>query len=125
MKSYNIAATALLLSVSVGLAACSDGQHTAADQSSVQASREPASAGNPGAGESDHVVSDSWITTKVKTELGTTKGVDGSDISVKTVNGVVTLIGVLDNDVAVDKAVASAKSVKGVKSVDASGLKAK
>jgi len=69
--------------------------------------------------------SDAWITTKVKTELATTKGVSSTDISVKTVDGVVTLIGVLPTGTAVDKAVAAAKSVKGVKSVDDSGLKVK
>ncbi|HKR77413.1 MAG TPA: BON domain-containing protein [Rhodanobacter sp.] len=69
--------------------------------------------------------SDTWITTKVKTELATTKGVSSSEVSVNTVDGVVTLTGVLPTKIAVDKAVAAAKSVKGVKSVDASGLKVK
>lgn len=68
---------------------------------------------------------DAWITTKVKTELATTKGVSSTDISVSTVDGVVTLTGVLPSKLAVKKAVAAAKSIKGVKSVDASGLKVK
>ncbi|MGH8234737.1 MAG: BON domain-containing protein [Rhodanobacteraceae bacterium] len=70
-------------------------------------------------------VSDAWITTKVKSELATTKGVKSMDVSVKTVGGLVTLTGVLPTEIAVKKAVAAAKSVKGVKDVDASGLKAK
>lgn len=70
-------------------------------------------------------VSDAWITAKVKSELATTKGVKSMDVSVKTVDGVVTLTGVLPTHIAVKKAVAAAKSVKGVKDVDASGLKAK
>jgi len=70
-------------------------------------------------------VGDAWITTKVKSELATTKGVKSMDVTVKTVDGVVTLIGVLPTKLAVDKAVAAAKSVKGVKDVDASGLKSK
>ena len=70
-------------------------------------------------------VSDAWITTKVKSELATTKGVKSMDIDVKTVDGVVTLTGVLPTHNAVDKAVAAAKSIKGVKGVDASGLKVK
>lgn len=74
---------------------------------------------------SDQPVTDTWITTKVKSELATTDGVKSMDIEVKTVNGVVTLTGVLDNDIAVKKATAAAKSVKGVKEVDASGLKSK
>ncbi|HET8700288.1 MAG TPA: BON domain-containing protein [Nitrococcus sp.] len=70
-------------------------------------------------------VSDAWITTKVKSELATIKGVKSMDISVKTVDGVVTLTGVLPTQLAVKKAIAATKSVKGVKGVDASGLKAK
>ncbi|HEU4855869.1 MAG TPA: BON domain-containing protein [Rhodanobacteraceae bacterium] len=69
-------------------------------------------------------VSDAWITTKVKSELATTKGVKSMDVTVKTVDGVVTLIGVLPTKLAIEKAVTAAKSVKGVKGVDASGLKA-
>ncbi|WP_440221907.1 BON domain-containing protein [Dokdonella sp. MW10] len=73
--------------------------------------------------ESDQPVTDTWITTKVKTELATTDGVKSTDISVTTVDGVVTLTGVLTSKTAVEKAVAATKSIKGVKSVDASGLK--
>lgn len=69
--------------------------------------------------------SDTWITTKVKTELATTKGVSSNEVSVHTMDGVVTLTGVLPTRIAVNKAVAAAKSIKGVKSVDASGLKVK
>ena len=61
----------------------------------------------------------------MKSELATTKGVKSTDVTVKTVDGVVTLTGVLATENAVDKAVAVAKSVKGVKDVDASGLKSK
>lgn len=70
-------------------------------------------------------VSDAWITTKVKSELATTKGVKSMDVTVRTTNGVVTLTGVLATKTDVRKAIAAAKSVKGVKDVDASGLKAK
>ncbi|MBO9664698.1 BON domain-containing protein [Dokdonella sp.] len=70
-------------------------------------------------------VTDSWITGKVKAELATTEGVRSLDISVTTVNGVVTLTGVQSTELAVKKAVAAAKAVKGVKEVDAAGLKAK
>ena len=117
MKSYP-AASAFLLAASLGVAACTGGQHAMGDPQPTQTSP-----GNPGAGPSDHVVSDSWITTKVKSELATTKGAESTDISVKTVNGVVTLTGVLANDIAVKKAVAAARSVDGVKQVDSAGLK--
>ena len=74
---------------------------------------------------SEQPVTDTWITTKVKADLATTEGIKSTDISVETVNGVVTLIGVLDSKTAVDKAIAVAKGIKGVVDVDASGLKAK
>ena len=75
--------------------------------------------------DSAHPVTDTWITGKVKAELATTDGVHSLDIGVTTVNGVVTLTGVQPTDLAVKKAIAAAKSVKGVKAVDAAGLKTK
>ena len=73
---------------------------------------------------SEQPVTDTWITTKVKAELATTEGVKSTDISVTTVDGVVTLTGMLASETGREKAVAAAKSIKGVKRVDASGLKA-
>ncbi|MEO8010861.1 MAG: BON domain-containing protein [Dokdonella sp.] len=72
---------------------------------------------------SEQPVTDTWITTKVKAELATTDGVKSTDISVTTVDGVVTLGGMLASPTGVEKAVAAAKSIKGVKSVDSSALK--
>lgn len=74
---------------------------------------------------SDQPVTDTWITTKVKAELATTAGVKSNDVSVKTVDGVVTLVGVLATPVDVKKAIAAAQSVKGVKKVDHDGLKSR
>lgn len=67
-------------------------------------------------------VDDTWITTKVKAELATTDGVSSTEVSVKTVDGVVTLAGALPSDLAVKKAIAAARSVKGVRQVDATSL---
>jgi hyperosmotically inducible protein len=67
---------------------------------------------------------DAWITTKVKSEFGTTKGVSATDISVSTNDGVVTLSGTVSSAAEKDSAERVAKSVKGVKSVEADGLKA-
>ena len=75
--------------------------------------------------DSNHPVNDTWITTKVKAELATTDGVKSTNIDVKTVNGVVTLTGVLPTEVAVKKAIAAAESIQGVTKVDHSGLKSK
>lgn len=68
---------------------------------------------------------DTWITTKVKAELMATKGISSTDISVTTTNGTVTLSGVVDSKVQVDKAVAVARAVKGVHDVDSSALKSR
>jgi len=65
---------------------------------------------------------DAWITTKVKTEFGTTKGVSATDINVTTNDGVVTLTGNVDSASEKMNAVRVAQGVKGVKSVDASAL---
>lgn len=72
---------------------------------------------------SEQPVSDTWITTKVKADLATTDGVKSTEISVDTTNGVVTLIGVLHSQTEVDKAIATAKGIKGVVRVDSAGLK--
>ncbi len=65
---------------------------------------------------------DAWITTKVKSEFGTTKGVSANDISVSTNDGVVTLTGTVSSENEKMRAQRVAQLVKGVKSVDASGL---
>lgn len=68
---------------------------------------------------------DGWITTKVKTDLMATKGISSFDINVTTNNGVVTLSGNVDSKAQVQKAVAIAKGIKGVRDVDSSALKSK
>ena len=65
---------------------------------------------------------DAWITTKVKSEFGTTKGVSANDISVSTSDGVVTLTGTVSTQDEKMRAQRVAQLVKGVKSVDTSGL---
>ncbi len=92
---------------------------------SVMAAAPAPAPDNGTAASSDQPVTDTWITTKVKSTLATTDGVKSMDIDVKTVDGVVTLTGVLDSDIAVKKAVAAAQSIKGVKNVDSSDLKSR
>lgn len=67
-------------------------------------------------------VDDTWITTKVKSKLATAKGVKSSDISVSTTDGVVTLTGTATSTKEKNHVEHLAKQVKGVKSVDATGL---
>ena len=62
-------------------------------------------------------VSDSWITTKVKSELVTDKQVTSTHIHVKTVEGVVTLTGTAKTQAEIDRAAEDAGKVQGVKSV--------
>ena len=63
------------------------------------------------------VVSDTWITTKVKSDLAVEKDVDATDIGVHTYDGVVTLSGDVDSQAEADKAIHVARDIKGVKSV--------
>ncbi len=67
-------------------------------------------------------VDDTWITTKVKADLATTDGVPSGDITVKTVDGTVSLVGTVPSDIAKQKAIATARAIKGVTRVDVSGL---
>lgn len=64
-------------------------------------------------------VSDSWITTKVKTSYATDSGLKGSDISVDTNDhGVVSLTGTVPSEAARTRAVEIARTTKGVRQVD-------
>lgn len=90
---------------------------------SVSATQQTAPTGDHSSSAAE-AVTDAWITAKVKAELATTKGVDSNNISVTTVDGVVTLTGVQPTKLAVSKAIAVARGIKGVKDVDAAGLAA-
>jgi hyperosmotically inducible protein len=68
------------------------------------------------------VVSDSWITAKVKSEILADSLSKGFDVTVETKHGVVVLKGTLPNQDAVDHVERIAEKVKGVKSVDGSAL---
>ena len=66
---------------------------------------------------------DTWITTKVKADLLTEKGIPGSDIKVETNKGVVSLSStVAISDAQKATAVAITKKIKGVTAVSADGL---
>lgn len=62
-------------------------------------------------------VDDAWITSKVKSELLAKKDVNGTQISVNTTKGVVTLGGTAKTAAEATKAESLAQSVKGVTSV--------
>lgn len=67
-------------------------------------------------------ISDSWITTKVKSTLLYSSNVDGSDIEVSTRSGVVTLNGKVGSGAERALAIELAQNVMGVKSVVSKGL---
>ena len=76
-------------------------------------------AGCAGGGEKTGTyVDDSWITSKVKSEMVADKSVKARDISVNTNRGVVTLSGTANTWQESNKAAEIAHSVKGVKSVE-------
>ena len=74
------------------------------------------------ADETTHAISDSWITTKLKSELLADSISKGLDVNVETTHGVVVLKGALPDQAAIDHVKAMAEKVSGVKSVDVSGL---
>ncbi|MGE6793541.1 BON domain-containing protein [Pseudomonas guineae] len=71
----------------------------------------------------EDVVTDTWITSKVKSTFLADSELSGIDISVETNKGVVTLSGVVASDAERDLAVAKAKQIKGVTAVAAEALK--
>jgi len=70
----------------------------------------------------ERVVSDSWITTKVKSEILADSVSKGFEVSVKTLHGVVVLSGSLANQDAIEHVKDIAAKVKGVKSVEVSAI---
>ncbi|MFK0089092.1 BON domain-containing protein [Pseudomonas sp. NPDC090755] len=75
--------------------------------------------------EAKEATSDTWITTKVKADLMTEKGIPGTDIKVETNKGVVSLSSnVMLTKTQKETAVAITKKIKGVQAVSADGLKA-
>jgi hyperosmotically inducible periplasmic protein len=67
-------------------------------------------------------MSDTWITTKVKSTFMYSSNVNGSDISVNTKNGIVTLSGKVDSGAERALAIEFAENVRGVKSVESKAL---
>ena len=79
-------------------------------------------AANTLVGTTEQSVSDSWITTKVKSTLLYSSNVVGTDIAVTTKQGVVTLDGRVGSGAERALAIDLTKNVKGVKAVDSKAL---
>ena len=74
------------------------------------------------ASKTERAVTDSWITTKVKSEILANSVSKGFKVQVKTKHGAVTLKGKLPTQDAVDVVKSIAEKIKGVRSVDTTGL---
>lgn len=73
--------------------------------------------------EAGDAVSDTWITTKVKSTLLADDTTPGMEIEVETKNGVVSLSGTVATEAERDMAISRTKEIKGVRDVAADGLK--
>lgn len=117
MKKFAIAAaTATALTLTMANAAFAQ---------TAQATQAPMTLAAGEMTQAKEATSDTWITTKVKSDLVTEKGIPGTDIKVETNKGVVSLsstVAVTESQKAT--AVAITKKIKGVKAVSADGLKA-
>jgi hyperosmotically inducible protein len=74
------------------------------------------------ASSAEQVMSDSWITTKVKSEILANSLSKAFKVGVKTKSGAVSLTGKLPTQDAIDLVKMISEKVKGVKRVDVSGL---
>lgn len=99
------------------------GQVDAAADTNVDANATAsADAKNDMSANSGKAVSDSWITTKVKSEIVANSATKGLKVQVTTKGGVVALKGKWPSQEAVDTVKSLAVNVKGVQSVDTSAL---
>lgn len=73
--------------------------------------------------EAGEAVSDTWITTKVKSALLVDDSTPGMDINVETKDGVVSLSGTVATEAEREMAITKAKQIQGVREVMADGLK--
>jgi hyperosmotically inducible periplasmic protein len=107
-----------VVSVNNNLIVAAPGSERRQDANTATASGEVREA----ADEAGDKIDDSWITTKVKTQLLADNDVKGLDISVETKENVVMLSGVVPSAKMRDTAIAIARNTKGVRNVNASKL---
>lgn len=105
-----------LAGLAVALGLCLSQAHAAAADAASAASTPTATQ------KTERVVSDTWITTKVKSEILKSSLAKGFDVKVTTLHGIVTLKGTLSSADVIDQVKAIAVKVKGVQSVDTSTL---
>ncbi|MGE8496871.1 MAG: BON domain-containing protein [Pseudomonas sp.] len=69
------------------------------------------------------IISDAWITSKVKSSYFSSRNLDGLNISVKTRDGVVNLSGTVLSKDEKELAIETARSIRGVRGVEADALR--
>ncbi|MHB1943141.1 MAG: BON domain-containing protein [Acidiferrobacteraceae bacterium] len=123
--SRTLMVASLATTLGIGTAyADSSGAYTSRPQShnpTAPASRNVSSRTGYGT-KAERVGSDTWITTKVKSEILANSVSKGFDVNVKTIHGVVILKGALPNQEAINRVKDIAQKVDDVKSVDTSSL---
>jgi hyperosmotically inducible periplasmic protein len=104
------------------LAANTRGVHGVDNELKVVASPSIAAQADSKADGAGTAISDSWITTKVKSTYMYSSNVSGGDISVSTAEGVVTLSGTVDSGAERALAIELAQNIRGVRSVESKAL---
>ena len=79
-------------------------------------------AANDTVDKAEQAVSDTWITSKVKSTFVADSNLSALDIKVETNQGVVSLSGVVATDAERDLAIAKTKEIEGVRDVSADAL---
>ena len=74
-------------------------------------------AGSPQKSSTGEYMTDSWITTKVKTALAADKQVKSAEVNVETFKGAVQLSGFVSSQTVMNQAIHVARGVEGVTSV--------
>ena len=105
------------------LAANTDGVRAVNNQLSVSATDSTAAKAQNAADETAAVISDAWITSKVKSSFIYSRNLDGLDISVDTQKGMVSLSGTVLSNAEKQLAIETARNIRGVRGVDADALR--
>ena len=105
------------------LAANTDGVRAVNNQLSVSATDSTAAKAQNAADDTAAVISDAWITSKVKSSFIYSRNLDGLDISVDTQKGMVSLSGTELSNAEKQLAIETARNIRGVRGVDADALR--
>ncbi|MFO7705512.1 MAG: BON domain-containing protein [Halopseudomonas sp.] len=104
------------------LAANTDGVRNVQNNITVSGEATTAAKAQHSADDAGEAISDTWITSKVKSSFLFSRNLDGLDIKVETKNGRVTLSGNVNTAAEKELAVETARNIRGVTDVNASAL---